>query len=137
MYIYNVQTTCYSYGCHSVPSFPPGSLDFLEKPTVAFVRLKAATVLDSALEAAVPVRFVFVLIGPGKNNFDYHETGRAMAALMADKVRGFYNSILLILVVVVVVVLLLLLFFFSFSFYSSSHSPSPSCCGDCSLTLCC
>uniref|UniRef100_A0A8C4ZVC9 Solute carrier family 4 member 1 n=1 Tax=Gadus morhua TaxID=8049 RepID=A0A8C4ZVC9_GADMO len=64
----------------------PGSLDFLEKPTVAFVRLKAATVLDSALEAAVPVRFVFVLIGPGKNNFDYHETGRAMAALMADKV---------------------------------------------------
>uniref|UniRef100_A0A8C4YUX1 Anion exchange protein n=1 Tax=Gadus morhua TaxID=8049 RepID=A0A8C4YUX1_GADMO len=63
-----------------------GSLDFLEKPTVAFVRLKAATVLDSALEAAVPVRFVFVLIGPGKNNFDYHETGRAMAALMADKV---------------------------------------------------
>ncbi|CAL8310527.1 unnamed protein product, partial [Boreogadus saida] len=62
-----------------------GSLDFLEKPTVAFVRLKAATVLDSALEAAVPVRFVFVLIGPGKNNFDYHETGRAMAALMADK----------------------------------------------------
>uniref|UniRef100_A0A8C5CTY8 Anion exchange protein n=1 Tax=Gadus morhua TaxID=8049 RepID=A0A8C5CTY8_GADMO len=86
MYIYNVQTTCYSYGCHSVPSFPPGSLDFLEKPTVAFVRLKAATVLDSALEAAVPVRFVFVLIGPGKNNFDYHETGRAMAALMADKV---------------------------------------------------
>ena len=84
-----------------VVSFPPGSLDFLEKPTVAFVRLKSATVLDSALEAAAPVRFVFVLIGPGKNNFDYHETGRAMAALMADKVSGFrtpcYVSWLLLL----------------------------------------
>uniref|UniRef100_A0A668AZ03 Anion exchange protein n=1 Tax=Myripristis murdjan TaxID=586833 RepID=A0A668AZ03_9TELE len=62
------------------------SLDFLERPTVAFVRLKEAVVLESALEAPVPVRFVFVLVGPGKTDMDYHETGRAMAALMADKV---------------------------------------------------
>ena len=67
-------------------SFEPGALDFLENPTVVFVRLKEAVVLDSALEAPVPVRFVFVLIGPGKTDMDYHETGRAMAALMADKV---------------------------------------------------
>ncbi|XP_028825383.1 solute carrier family 4 member 1b (Diego blood group) [Denticeps clupeoides] len=63
-----------------------GHLDFLEKPTVAFVRLKEAAVLQSALEAPVPVRFVFVLIGPSNCDMDYHETGRAMAALMADKV---------------------------------------------------
>ncbi|KAI3364839.1 hypothetical protein L3Q82_001029 [Scortum barcoo] len=63
-----------------------GALDFLEKPTVAFVRLKEAAALDSALEAPVPVRFVFVLIGPSTTDMDYHETGRAMAALMADKV---------------------------------------------------
>uniref|UniRef100_A0A668AKU1 Anion exchange protein n=1 Tax=Myripristis murdjan TaxID=586833 RepID=A0A668AKU1_9TELE len=63
-----------------------GALDFLERPTVAFVRLKEAVVLESALEAPVPVRFVFVLVGPGKTDMDYHETGRAMAALMADKV---------------------------------------------------
>ncbi|XP_013869373.1 solute carrier family 4 member 1b (Diego blood group) [Austrofundulus limnaeus] len=63
-----------------------GALDFLEKPTVAFVRLKEATALDSALEAPVPVRFVLVLVGPGKADMDYHETGRALAALMADKV---------------------------------------------------
>ncbi|XP_061563559.1 solute carrier family 4 member 1b (Diego blood group) [Cololabis saira] len=62
-----------------------GALDFLEKPTVAFVRLKEATVLDSALEAPVPVRFVFVLVGPSNSDMDYHETGRAMAALMADR----------------------------------------------------
>ncbi|KAM6897662.1 solute carrier family 4 member 1b (Diego blood group) [Xenentodon cancila] len=63
-----------------------GALDFLEKPTVAFVRLKEAAVLDSALEAPVPVRFVFILVGPTNSDMDYHETGRAMAALMADKV---------------------------------------------------
>ncbi|XP_055777872.1 solute carrier family 4 member 1b (Diego blood group) [Salvelinus fontinalis] len=63
-----------------------GALDFLERPTVAFVRLKEAQVLDSALEAPVPVRFVFILVGPTKSDMDYHETGRAMAALMADKV---------------------------------------------------
>jgi len=58
----------------------------LEKPTVVFVRLKEAAVFDSALEAPVPVRFIFVLVGPSKADVDYHETGRAMAALMADKV---------------------------------------------------
>uniref|UniRef100_A0AAQ5Z2S5 Anion exchange protein n=1 Tax=Amphiprion ocellaris TaxID=80972 RepID=A0AAQ5Z2S5_AMPOC len=62
------------------------ALDFLERATVVFVRLKEAAVLDSALEAPVPVRFVFVLVGPNKADIDYHETGRAMAALLADKV---------------------------------------------------
>uniref|UniRef100_A0A673C6X9 Solute carrier family 4 member 1 n=1 Tax=Sphaeramia orbicularis TaxID=375764 RepID=A0A673C6X9_9TELE len=54
--------------------------------TVVFVRLKEATVLESAFETPVPVRFIFVLIGPSKSEIDYHETGRAMSALMADKV---------------------------------------------------
>ncbi|XP_061086022.1 band 3 anion exchange protein-like isoform X1 [Conger conger] len=63
-----------------------GALDFLQKPTLAFVRLKEAVVLGSALEAPVPVRFVFVLVGPSQSGMDYQEMGRAMAALMADKV---------------------------------------------------
>ncbi|XP_024913668.1 solute carrier family 4 member 1b (Diego blood group) [Cynoglossus semilaevis] len=63
-----------------------GGLDFLEKPTVVFVRLKEALVLDSGLESPAPVRFIYVLVGPIKTDVDYHETGRAMAALMADKV---------------------------------------------------
>ncbi|XP_077481420.1 solute carrier family 4 member 1b (Diego blood group) [Stigmatopora argus] len=63
-----------------------GALDFLEKPAVAFVRLKEAVALDSALEAPEPIRFVFVLIGPTNADTDFHQTGRAMAALMADKV---------------------------------------------------
>ncbi|XP_048869382.1 solute carrier family 4 member 1b (Diego blood group) isoform X7 [Brienomyrus brachyistius] len=63
-----------------------GALDFLEKPTVAFVRLKEAAELESALKAPVPVRFVFVLVGPNDNSMDYHEIGQAMATLMADRV---------------------------------------------------
>uniref|UniRef100_A0A8C8ITD9 Anion exchange protein n=1 Tax=Oncorhynchus tshawytscha TaxID=74940 RepID=A0A8C8ITD9_ONCTS len=47
-----------------------GVMDSLEKPAVAF--------------APVPVRFVFVLVGPSHGGVDYHESGRAMAALMAD-----------------------------------------------------
>lgn len=63
-----------------------GALDFLEKPTVVFVRLKEAVVLESAVEAPGSVRFIFILIGPSNSDIDYHETGRAMAALMADNV---------------------------------------------------
>ncbi|KAL3051463.1 hypothetical protein OYC64_001668 [Pagothenia borchgrevinki] len=63
-----------------------GALDILEKPTVVFVRFKEAAVLDPALEASVPVRFVFALVGPTETDMDYRETGRTMAALMADKV---------------------------------------------------
>ncbi|KAJ8389965.1 hypothetical protein AAFF_G00112500 [Aldrovandia affinis] len=63
-----------------------GALDFLQKPAVAFIRLSEAVVLDSALEAPVPVRFIFVLVGPGQSSMDYHEMGRSMAALVADRV---------------------------------------------------
>uniref|UniRef100_A0A8C9TJ50 Anion exchange protein n=1 Tax=Scleropages formosus TaxID=113540 RepID=A0A8C9TJ50_SCLFO len=65
---------------------PTGAMDFLEKPTIAFVRLKDTVVLESVLEAPIPVRFVFMLIGPSQSGIDYHESGRAMAALMADRV---------------------------------------------------
>uniref|UniRef100_A0A669BQK3 Solute carrier family 4 member 1b (Diego blood group) n=1 Tax=Oreochromis niloticus TaxID=8128 RepID=A0A669BQK3_ORENI len=61
-------------------------INLLRKPTAVFVRLKEAVALDSALEAPEPVRFVFLLIGPSSSDMDYYETGRAMAALMANKV---------------------------------------------------
>ncbi|XP_017338339.1 solute carrier family 4 member 1b (Diego blood group) [Ictalurus punctatus] len=63
-----------------------GTLDFLEKLTMAFVRLKEARVLEMSLETSVPVRFIFVLIGSTQNDVDYHEIGRAMSALLADNV---------------------------------------------------
>ncbi|XP_078125193.1 solute carrier family 4 member 1a (Diego blood group) [Sander vitreus] len=61
-----------------------GVLDILQKPVVAFVRLSDSVVMDSSLESPVPVRFVFVLVGPSQSGIDYSESGRAMGALMAD-----------------------------------------------------
>ena len=64
-----------------------GVVDVLQKPVVAFVRLSDSVVMDAVLEAPVPVRFVFILAGPSDSGLDYHESGRAMGALMADWVR--------------------------------------------------
>ncbi|XP_062389073.1 solute carrier family 4 member 1a (Diego blood group) isoform X2 [Sardina pilchardus] len=61
-----------------------GMVDTLQKPAVAFARLTDSVVMDSVLESPVPVRFVFVLVGPGQSGLDFHENGRAMATLMAD-----------------------------------------------------
>lgn len=54
---------------------------------VAFVRLTDSVVMESTLEIPVPVRFVFVLVGPSQNDINYSGCGRAMGALMADWVR--------------------------------------------------
>uniref|UniRef100_A0A673YUX8 Solute carrier family 4 member 2b n=1 Tax=Salmo trutta TaxID=8032 RepID=A0A673YUX8_SALTR len=62
-----------------------GSVDFLEQPTMAFVRLQEAEELDSVLEVPVPVRFIFVLLGPPSTNMDYHQIGRSISTLMSDK----------------------------------------------------
>ncbi|XP_059391171.1 anion exchange protein 2-like isoform X2 [Carassius carassius] len=62
-----------------------GSVDFLEQPTMAFVRLQEAVELDSVLEVPVPVRFLFVLLGPPSNSMDYHQIGRSISTLMSDK----------------------------------------------------
>lgn len=53
---------------------------------MAFVRLQEAVELDSVLEVPVPVRFLFVLLGPSSTHMDYHEIGRSISTLMSDKV---------------------------------------------------
>lgn len=62
-----------------------GSVDFLDQPTMAFVRLQEAVLLESVLEVPVPVRFLFVLLGPPTANIDYHQIGRSISTLMSDK----------------------------------------------------
>ncbi|XP_033863762.2 anion exchange protein 3-like isoform X4 [Acipenser ruthenus] len=62
-----------------------GCVDFLEQPAMAFVRLNEAVFLESVLEVPVPVRFLFVLLGPSQSNIDYHEIGRSISTLMSDK----------------------------------------------------
>uniref|UniRef100_A0A8C9T157 Anion exchange protein n=1 Tax=Scleropages formosus TaxID=113540 RepID=A0A8C9T157_SCLFO len=57
----------------------------LEQPAMAFVRLGEAALLESVLEVPVPVRFLFLLLGPSQCNLDYHEIGRSFSTLMCDK----------------------------------------------------
>uniref|UniRef100_A0A803Y413 Anion exchange protein n=1 Tax=Meleagris gallopavo TaxID=9103 RepID=A0A803Y413_MELGA len=52
---------------------------------MAFVRLNEAVFLESVLEVPIPVRFIFVLLGPSQANMDYHEIGRSISTLMSDK----------------------------------------------------
>ncbi|XP_068775327.1 band 3 anion transport protein isoform X2 [Struthio camelus] len=63
-----------------------GCVAFLEQPTLAFVRLKDAVPLDAILEEPLPVRFLFVLLGPDSPRVSYHEIGRAVATMMSDHV---------------------------------------------------
>ncbi|XP_044293961.1 anion exchange protein 3 isoform X2 [Varanus komodoensis] len=62
-----------------------GCVQFLKQPTMAFVRLNEAVFLESVLEVPIPVRFIFVLLGPSQSNMDYHEIGRSISTLMSDK----------------------------------------------------
>ncbi|ELV10660.1 Anion exchange protein 2 [Tupaia chinensis] len=62
-----------------------GCVPFLEQPAAAFVRLSEAVLLESVLEVPVPVRFLFVMLGPNQTSTDYHELGRSIATLMSDK----------------------------------------------------
>ncbi|XP_078518959.1 anion exchange protein 2 isoform X2 [Lissotriton helveticus] len=62
-----------------------GCVEFLDQPTMAFVRLEEAVELDCVLEVPIPVRFLFVLLGPTSTNMDYHEIGRSISTLMSDK----------------------------------------------------
>uniref|UniRef100_A0A3B3Y1V2 Uncharacterized protein n=1 Tax=Poecilia mexicana TaxID=48701 RepID=A0A3B3Y1V2_9TELE len=59
---------------------------FLDRPFLAFVRLQEAVLLDSVLEVSVPVRFLFLLLGPPTASLEYHQIGRSVSTLMADQV---------------------------------------------------
>ncbi|XP_044130974.1 band 3 anion transport protein isoform X1 [Bufo gargarizans] len=63
-----------------------GSADFLENPTLCFVRLKEAVLLESVLEVSLPIRFLFIILGPRDSYKSYHEIGRAVSSMMAERV---------------------------------------------------
>ncbi|KAM5153116.1 anion exchange protein 3 [Mantella aurantiaca] len=63
-----------------------GCVEFLANPATAFVRLNEAVLLESVLEVPIPVRFLFILLGPTQSHMDYHEMGRSISTLMSDKV---------------------------------------------------
>ncbi|XP_074641945.1 anion exchange protein 3-like isoform X2 [Tubulanus polymorphus] len=62
-----------------------GAVDFLKKPAMAFVRLSEGQMLENLTEVPLPVRFVFVLLGPESESIDYHEIGRSISTLMSNK----------------------------------------------------
>ncbi|KAK4292240.1 hypothetical protein Pmani_034991 [Petrolisthes manimaculis] len=66
-----------------------GAVDFLKQPTIAFVRLAEGVMMENWVEVPIPVRFMFVLLGPFHGEMDYHEVGRSISTLMSDK--GFHE----------------------------------------------
>ncbi|XP_063703207.1 anion exchange protein 3 isoform X2 [Culicoides brevitarsis] len=61
-----------------------GAVDFLEQPTIAFVRLATGISLPGITEVPIPVRFLFILLGPKMMDIDYHEVGRSISTLMSN-----------------------------------------------------
>ncbi|CAG9781744.1 unnamed protein product [Diatraea saccharalis] len=59
-----------------------GSVGFLEQPTIAFIRLAQGILMPSITEVPIPVRFMFILLGPRDADLDYHEVGRSISTLM-------------------------------------------------------
>ncbi|XP_073975521.1 anion exchange protein Ae2 isoform X4 [Rhodnius prolixus] len=61
-----------------------GAVDFLSQPTIAFMRLAEAIPIPSVTEVPIPVRFMFILLGPQEADLDYHEIGRSISTLMSN-----------------------------------------------------
>ncbi|CAH0577697.1 unnamed protein product [Chrysodeixis includens] len=61
-----------------------GAVGFLDQPTIAFVRLAQGILMPSITEVPVPVRFMFILLGPSGADLDYHEVGRSISTLMSN-----------------------------------------------------
>ena len=78
---------------------PPGAeatsvlvatVEELERPVTAFVRLARGAFLGNMVEVIIPVRFMFVIMGPPSDK-DYFEVGRSLATLMSDKVLQVFS----------------------------------------------
>ncbi|XP_024084063.1 band 3 anion transport protein isoform X3 [Cimex lectularius] len=61
-----------------------GAVDFLAQPTIAFVRLAEGILIPTVTEIPIPVRFMFILLGPLSADLDYHEIGRSISTLMSN-----------------------------------------------------
>lgn len=55
------------------------------KPCVALVRLSRGVKLEHVAEVPLPVRFLFVCIGPALESVEYLEMGRSLSTLMSNQ----------------------------------------------------
>ncbi|KAK0400215.1 hypothetical protein QR680_003408 [Steinernema hermaphroditum] len=62
-----------------------GPVSFLSKARFVMVRLARPTYLPEFAESKVPVRFLFVILGPHLEDGNYHELGRSIATLMSNQ----------------------------------------------------
>lgn len=63
-----------------------GTLKDLEKPCTVLFRLAQGVILDHVAEVPLPIRFLFVCIGPELKTVEYLEIGRSLSTLMSNKV---------------------------------------------------
>lgn len=61
----------------------------MKQPTIAFIRLAEGIPIPGVTEVPIPVRFIFILLGPKNVELDYHEVGRSIATLMSNE--HFHN----------------------------------------------
>ena len=61
-------------------------VNFLDAPICAFIRLDEPRVFEGMMEIPLPLRFVFILLGPRSDECDYYQIGRSMATVMSTLV---------------------------------------------------
>ncbi|PVD39547.1 hypothetical protein C0Q70_02182 [Pomacea canaliculata] len=62
-----------------------GKVEYMTRPALAFVRLSQGEFLENLTEVPLPVRFVFIVLGPDTAGMDYHEVGRSISTLMSNQ----------------------------------------------------
>lgn len=62
-----------------------GTLEELDRSVLAFVRLSKGCNLGQVTEVSIPVRFLFVMLGPSEYKESYYQIGRSIATLMSDQ----------------------------------------------------
>ena len=61
-------------------------VDFVHTSKLVFLRLEAATELQSLLEVRLRSRFIILIIGPVDRSIQLYEVGRAASTCLADDV---------------------------------------------------
>lgn len=64
------------------------NVPYTEKSVVIFVRLKCGTRLGNLNEISIPVRFLFLVIGPETAHKECFQVGRTIGTLMSDETFG-------------------------------------------------
>ncbi|KAF7261014.1 hypothetical protein EG68_01853 [Paragonimus skrjabini miyazakii] len=72
-----------------------GTIEFLRKPLIVLVCIPNGIEQSCASEVNVPIRFIFVYLGPRSNEFKYTKLGRIFAIMMSNSTifrAGIYEA---------------------------------------------